>query len=168
LDQELSLESDNFRKLMSRFATGVTVVAIRQPDDSVVAMTANAISSVSLEPILLLICVEKVANMAQVLVAADEFSICILPEDRDDLSDYFAGRALEKQPAFAFVGWEAGPLLEGALAAVGCRRYAVEDGGDHWIVLGEVVAIHQPQLPPQPLIFYNRRYRRLIPLENHS
>jgi flavin reductase (DIM6/NTAB) family NADH-FMN oxidoreductase RutF len=162
MDNELPLESIGFRRLMSRFATGVTVVAVRQPDDTIIGMTANAITSVSLDPLLLLVCVEKVANMAQVLLGADLFTISVLPEDSADLSDYFAGRAQESQPAFEFVRWGGGPLLQGTLAAMGCRRYDVLDGGDHWIILGEVIAIHNEDAPPQPLIFYSRRYRRLV------
>jgi len=168
MDQELSLDSVAFRRLMSRFATGVAVLAVRQPNGSVVAMTANAITSVSLTPTLLLVCVEKIANFAPYLLSSDVFSICFLSEDRADLSDHFAGRQTGEPPRFEFKDWEGGPLLVGCLAALGCRRYDVLEGGDHWIVLGETLTLHKPETSPEPLIFYSSRYRRLVPMEISS
>ncbi len=162
MDHELALDPSAFRYLMSRFATGVAVLCVPASQEGVTGMTANAITSVSLNPVLLLICVEKIANMASVLMAATGFSLCFLPEDRADLSDYFAGRWQGDPPQFSFSQWEGGPLLDGCVGALGCRRYDVLEGGDHWIILGEIIAFHKPENPPMPLLFYGSRYRRLV------
>lgn len=147
---------------MGLFATGVTVLTTTTSEGELIGMTANAVASLSLDPMLLLVCVEKKANMASHLLRAPGFSICILSEDQAALSDYFAGRwAGERPPCFVLQEWIGGPLLEGCLAGLGCTKVQVVEGGDHWIVIGQVVALHRPDNPPGPLIFYGSQYRRL-------
>lgn len=164
-DADSNLDTSAFRKAMGLFATGVAVLALDTPDGNIVSMTANAITSVSLQPLLLLVCVEKRANMAAPLLQAAGFSLSFLAEDQARLSDYFAGRLSEDVPDFSFVPWQGGPLLDGCIAAIGCRRYEVFESGDHWIVQGEVIALHKPDSPAQPLIFFGSRYRALAAAE---
>lgn len=147
---------------MALFATGVAVLAVEGPDSQVVAMTANAVTSVSLDPLLLLVCVEKIANIAGLLLDAPGFSLSFLSERQQALSDYFAGRWQGEPPPFAFEQWEGGPLLSGCIAAIGCHRYAVMEGGDHWIVEGEVIAIQRSAEAVAPLMFFASRYQRLL------
>lgn len=151
-----------FRQTMGLFATGVTVLMTMTSEGDPTGMTANAVASLSLDPMLLLVCVDKGANMASHILQASGFSICILSADQEALSDYFAGRrAGEQPPHFVLRGWIGGPLLEGCVAGLGCTKVQVLEGGDHWIVIGQIDALHRPDNPPEPLIFYGSQYRRL-------
>ena len=146
---------------MGLFATGVTVLSTMTLKGEPISMTANAVASLSLEPMLLLVCVDKQANMALHILQASDFSICILSEQQEALSDYFAGRWKGDPPPFVLRNWISGPLLEGCVAGLGCKKIEVHEGGDHWIVIGEVVVLSCSDSPPEPLVFYGSRYRRL-------
>src|SRR3990172_1447552 len=130
---------------MGLFVTGVTVVAVDVPE-GVHGMTANAVASVSLDPMLVLVCVDKRARMHGQLAVGRTFTINILRQDQEPLSRYFAGRwPRTPTPEFRFRRWEHGPLLE---------------GGDHPLVLGRVTGLQQGETG-RPLIFFGGRYRHL-------
>jgi len=151
---------------MGLFATGVTVVAVELPD-GVHGMTANAVSSVSLEPLLVLVCVDRRARMHDQLPVGRGFSINILREDQEPLSRYFAGSWPQTSPPeFRFLRWEHGPLLVGALSTVGCRAERLFEGGDHTIVLARVTGLHERE-PGRPLAFFGGRHRRLQEAEEY-
>jgi flavin reductase (DIM6/NTAB) family NADH-FMN oxidoreductase RutF len=155
-----------YRRTMGLFATGVTVLAITTADGEPIGMTANSLTSVSLEPTLLLVCVQKTAHIMPRLLAADFFSLSILSEEQAALSDYFAGLSESPgSPPFEFVAWEGGARLADCVGAVGCLRHEVLEGGDHWIVLGRVCALYRTENPRNPLIFFGGSYRRLLPAE---
>jgi len=146
---------------MGRFATGVAVLAARD-GDGVHGMTASAVTSVSLEPPLVLVCVGKQTRMSRVIRRARGFAINILTQDQEALSRYFAGVwPAAPPPTFRFVPWTGGPRLVGALAAIGCRTERTLQAGDHWIVLGRVVALRGGDPSARPLLFFGGRYRRL-------
>jgi flavin reductase len=153
-----------FRALMGRFATGVTVMTVRVGDVPH-GMTANAVSSVSLAPPLVLVCVERTTIMAERIEEADAFALNILAADQTALSDRFADGDRPEGDA-QFAGLEVrdaptgSPLLDGAPAWLDCRVWAVYDGGDHLIVVGEVVAVDEVTEAP-PLLFYRGGYREL-------
>jgi flavin reductase (DIM6/NTAB) family NADH-FMN oxidoreductase RutF len=155
------LDSRAYRKAMGLFATGVTVVA-SGIGENLRAMTANAVTSLSLEPALLIFCLSKKANMATQLQKEQGFSVNILGQKQQDLSIYFAGGWKdETRPDFEFIPWQGGPLLQGCAAAIGCVLYQMLEGGDHWIVIGKVVALHEGIVPANPLIFYRGHYHSL-------
>jgi flavin reductase (DIM6/NTAB) family NADH-FMN oxidoreductase RutF len=152
-----------FRDAIGLFATGVTVVAA-QHGDHVHAMTANAVTSLSLRPTLLIVCVSKQANMAAEMVLGSSFSVNVLRAEQQDLSNYFAGQWLEPEPPhFDFDPWQAAPRLQGCAAALACVVESHIEGGDHWIIIGRVLAAYRPPEPPGPLVFYAGKYRRLAP-----
>jgi flavin reductase (DIM6/NTAB) family NADH-FMN oxidoreductase RutF len=157
-------DSRAFRRAMGLFATGVTVVAV-QAQDGVVGMTANAVTSVSLDPMLVLVCVSRTARLARDLAEGRPFSINILRDDQEVLSRYFSGgwRDLPK-PEFRFEAWGEAPRLIGALAAVRCRVHRRYDGGDHSIIVGQVQDLFDDAMLANPLVFFAGRYRRLAPL----
>src|SRR3989304_5137 len=137
---------------MGLFVTGVTVVAVDVPE-GVHGMTANAVASVSLDPMLVLVCVDKRARMHGQLAVRRTFSINILREDQEPLSRYFAGRGPQTAPPeFRFRRWEHGPLLVGALATVGCQMEQLLEGGDHTLVLGRVTGLQQGETGRPPLL----------------
>ena len=157
-----ALDTRAYRRTIGLFATGVTVVATGQ-GESIHAMTANAITSLSLDPMLLIICVHKKARLAIHMREGQGFSINILRRQQRDLSTYFAGGWQEEEPppSFEFVPWQGGPRLRYCAAAIGCEKDQMVEGGDHWIVIGKVVALHTGREPIDPLVFYRGRYREL-------
>ncbi|MEO3812001.1 flavin reductase family protein [Sphaerisporangium sp. B11E5] len=154
-----------FRAVAGRFATGIAIVTTHG-DGVDHAMTVNAFSSVSLDPLLVLVCVEKVARFHDAVVAAGEWGVSILGEDGEEASRAFAtrGRTLEGQlDRWAHRRGSLGlPLFDSAIAAMECRTTAVHDGGDHSIIVGEVVTVALPRDAP-PLIYHEGHYRHLAP-----
>jgi flavin reductase (DIM6/NTAB) family NADH-FMN oxidoreductase RutF len=155
----LSIDSRTFRQTVGRFVTGVTVIAI-DVDGEIRAMTANSFTSLSLDPPLVLFCLGKETKAGHHIRSAPGFSISILREDQRDLSSYFAGAWAPEAapPPFSFTEWEGGPRLDGCMAALGCRTHAIHEGGDHWIVVGQVIATYRDEEAGEPLVFFGGRY----------
>ncbi len=150
-----------FRDALGLFPTGVAVIAT-EVDGHVHAMTANAVSSLSLEPMLVLFCPAKKARFAALLDAAERFSISFLRDDQEALSTYFAGGGREPEPPpFRFVRAGGTPRLEGALAALVGAKHRIHDSGYHWLVVVEVHHIHRGVEPHRPLVFYRGKYARV-------
>ncbi len=161
----LAIDAGSFRRVMGYFATGVAVVAA-QHGGEVHAMTANAVASVSLDPLLVLVCVRRGARMEGFIERSAGFSINILSQDQEALSRHFAGAWQPKTPPeFRFLTWDGGPRLVGALASIGCAVERMVQAGDHVIVLGRVVALHDAEPGARPLVFFGGRYRRVSELE---
>lgn len=131
------------REVMSRFATGVTVLTVGGPEPH--GMTANAVTSLSLDPPLVLCCVAKSAWMHAGIQAAGSFAISVLGANQEQLATYFADRrrrhgAQEFQDISHRTGPRTGaPLLTGSLAWIECAQEQVHDGGDHSIFVGRVI-----------------------------
>ncbi len=156
----MAIDAQTFRLTLGQFVTGVTVIAM-EVDGDLRAMTVNSFASVSLEPPLVLFCAGKDSKMGQFASEAAGFSVNILSQNQHDVSTYFAGAWKGEPPTFHFVPWIGGPRLDGSAAAIGCGVYAVHDGGDHWIVLGRVLATHRTTEARQPLVYYRGHYRAL-------
>ena len=157
----MSIDVRAFRHTVGQFVTGVTVIATEK-DGCLKAMTANSFTSLSLEPPLVLFCVGKTANLGELVRSAVGFSVNILGQDQRDLSTYFAGGWKQAAPpAFSFARWEGGPLLGGCAAALGCRVETIHEGGDHWIVIGRVLALYRSDPVRQPLVFCRGQYATL-------
>ena len=158
------IDSGAFRRAVGQFATGVTVITV-QHGDHIHGMTANSFTSVSLDPPLVLFCVGKAARMARLITRVDGFAINILSDRQTEVSRQFAGS--NKEDVTRTVPLQRGPvapLIGGSLAALSCQTSAIHDGGDHWIVVGEVVAIHESESVPSPgpLAFFRSRYCELV------
>jgi flavin reductase (DIM6/NTAB) family NADH-FMN oxidoreductase RutF len=150
-----------FRETMGLYATGVAVVATTI-EGQVHAMTANAVTSLSLDPMLLLFCPAKKARFSQVLAPAAGFSINFLRDEQEALSTFFAGGWQDAtEPSFRFVTTGGCPRLEGCLASLICTKRGIHDGGDHWLVILEVQHVHRGVDPLRPLLFYRGKYRHL-------
>jgi len=155
------IEPRVYRDAMGLFTTGVAVIAA-QGSGEVHAMTANAVTSLSLEPALLLFCTGKNARFARYLEPGLAFSVNVLRNEQRALSTFFAGGWRKAvPPAFRFVPLGAAPRLEGCLAAIGCSVRQVIDGGDHWIVIGAVQELHVGAAPHHPLLFFRGRYHAI-------
>lgn len=153
-----------FRRVVGRFATGITVVTtVAEGVDH--AMTMNAFTSVSLEPLLVLFCVEKKARFHDVVLAGETWAVSILGEGSQAASAWFAtrGRPIEGQlEGWAFHRGEhtGAPILDEAIGSLECRTHAVQDAGDHTVVIGEVLGLGAPS-ESEPLLYYRGAYRGL-------
>ena len=153
----------DYRRVVGRFATGVTVITTVL-DGEQHAMTCNSFTSVSLEPVLVLFCAEKIARFHDVVLAAGTFTVSVLAQGQEDVSRRFAvrGRPLEDQ--FEGLPHRVGDVtgaavLDGALAALECRTVSTTDAGDHTVVIGEVLGLGVPDPAGDPLLYYEGRYR---------
>lgn len=158
------IDTDEFRRVMGHLATGVTVVAALGPEDDVLfGLTANAVASLSLDPVLALVCVERSARSHDGVLQAGHFSINVLSADQERLSRRFATAARdEKFQGIAFRTESSGaPILEDALAWLECRVWADYPGGDHTIIVGEVIGAGTGE--GEPLIYYRGGYGSFAP-----
>jgi 3-hydroxy-9,10-secoandrosta-1,3,5(10)-triene-9,17-dione monooxygenase reductase component len=112
------------------------------------------------EPPLVLFCLGKQTKAARLIHTARAFSVNILAEEQQSLSTYFAGAWKDTAPPpFSFTAWHQGaPRLDGSTVALSCVTQAVHEGGDHWIIVGEVIAIHRTEAHKVPLVFYGGGY----------
>ena len=150
----------HLRGVLSRYPTGVTVVGTRHVPSGVCGLTVNAFTSVSLEPPMVLVCVDRSSNTHGCIEASGEFSVNVLGADQASMAVRFAQKRDDKFDGVAFrVGERGLPLLEGASAWVEARVEAAFDGGDHTIFLAHVLAAEQGEAPP--LVFHRGSYARL-------
>ena len=154
------------RDIMARFATGVTVLSA--PGTCGHAMTANAFTSVSLDPPLVLCCVARPARFHESVLCARSFGVSVLAADQQDVAGYFADKRRPQGLAqFDAVDWVAGPhtgspLLVGALAWLECSLVKVHDGGDHSIFVGQVLSSSR-SADAKALLFYGGGYHHVTP-----
>lgn len=159
----MTISSEDFRMALRHFPAGVTVVTTRT-GDRVHGMTASAFTSVSPEPPLILVCIDHGHTMHELLEGDDAvFAVNILTEGHEALSNRFAfTKDLDR---FADGDWSDGPtgspVLADALAWLDCRVYSRTEAGTHTVYVGEVVASRTPRENDEPLIYWNRGYRRL-------
>jgi len=162
LELGIGLEGDPaiaFRRTLGMFATGVTVLTTRT-GETVHGMTANAFMSVSLQPPLVLVSIDRRARMSNMLHEGTRLGVNVLEAAQKVLSDHFAGRPLEGgvEPRFELV--HDTPLVEGALAHLVVRVVRSYWGGDHSLFLGQVEYAHYGE--GEPLLFHGGRYERLV------
>jgi len=161
----MPFDPTRFRQVLGRFATGVTIVTVCK-DNVKRGMTANAFSSVSLNPPLILISVDKKADTHGMLMEANAFCVNILPEHRRDWSDWWAGKAPKDADQFADIPHSSkatgSPVLDDCLGFIDCNIWARYDGGDHTLFVGEVQeAAVTDDLNMKPLLFFASKYRKL-------
>ena len=153
-------DKDEFRQVMGRFATGVTIVTSRLGEE-LHGMTANAVTSVSLEPPLVLICVDKSADSHDIIDGSGIFALSILSLEQEGLADDFAvkeGAAAHRLDGVPHHTRTSGaPIIEGSLAYLDCRVVERFPGGDHTVFIGEVVDAGRLN-GHGPLIFYQGSY----------
>ncbi len=149
------------RDALGCFATGVTVVTCVGADGQPAGLTVNSFTAVSLDPPLLLVCIAKYAACAAPLVRSSHFAINVLQTGQQPASISFSTRVPDRFGTTAWSVGEAGaPILKDSLSVFECENYAVYDGGDHHILVGQVVkASFDSGL--DPLLYFRGSYRRL-------
>ncbi len=158
------VERVGYRTAMGRFATGVTVVTARGTHPH--AMTANAVASVSLDPPLLLVCIEQDARVHDAVLEDGRFGVSVLAQDQARISHWLATRGrplfgqLDQVPTStgAVLGV---PLVDGALTTLECEVTAAHPAGDHTIVVGAVRGLVLPVHQAEPLVWFSSSYRSL-------
>ena len=154
-----------YRHALGRFATGIAVITTRH-DGRDHAMTVNSFASVSLDPPLVLFSCEKIARFHEAVTASGTWVASVLAASQAEASRWFAlrGRAFDDQFADypTREALEVGALvLDGCVAAVECRTIGAYEGGDHTVIVGEVVAVAAREPEVEPLLYYGGRYRTL-------
>ena len=156
--------TSDFRHALGQFATGVTVVTAERAPGQVHGMTANSFTSVSLKPLLILICVSHQAQLLPLIRKHKRFGVSILREDQRALSEYFAQTVedpqIEKRLGIRYRWTETGiPLLGDALAHLACTVASEQPAGDHTIFIGEVESLDVHE--GKPLLYLCGNYRSL-------
>ena len=149
-----TVDVSDFRRAMGSFPTGVTVVTVASDDGNMHGITVSSFSSVSLDPMLVLVCLNETSRAVNLIARAGAFVVNVLSAGQQHLSRWFANQYRPTGSAmFDGVPFEPGitgcPVLVAATASFECRMRQSHPAGDHLIVLGEVIAlIHRPQLEP--------------------
>lgn len=158
----MKVDSRSFRKALGTFPTGVAVVTARRRDGGLVGVTVSSFTSVSLEPPLVLFCLDDKNTNLDVFLDAGHFGVNILREEQKEISIRFSSRS--EQCRFTGIehhSWASGaPMISGCLAQLECRRIATHPGGDHVIVVGEVERLEYSQAG-QPLVYWRGAYAQL-------
>lgn len=160
----MDLDKNGFRRVMGFLATGVTVVTTAL-GEKLHGMTANAVCSVSLEPPLILVCVDRRSYTHSILAQSGVFAVNILSEEQEELARLFADRGPAQVKSLRGVPYSLGatgaPILEDCIAYAECRVVAAYPGGDHTIFLGHVRELKVVREAP-PLLFYRSAYEGLL------
>jgi flavin reductase (DIM6/NTAB) family NADH-FMN oxidoreductase RutF len=156
----MPIDRNELRRVMGHFPTGVTVITTISKEGQPFGLTANAFTSVSLDPPLLLIAVDKKAESYPYFEESKVFNVNFLSDDQEALSRRFAVSGGDKFRGVAYRSGANGvPILEGALAYLECSLYATYEGGDHTIFLGEILQAETREA--KPLVFHRGGYKSI-------
>jgi flavin reductase (DIM6/NTAB) family NADH-FMN oxidoreductase RutF len=151
---------DDFRRVLGHFATGVTILTTADPDGRPTGLTASAFCSVSLDPPLVLICVDHKSQSFPALSESRGFAVNVLSAAQEDISRRFASTRLDKFDGLAYTpGLHGAPVLHDALAQIECETVSKHVQGDHTIFVGRVERARVGS--GEPLLYFRGRYERL-------
>jgi flavin reductase (DIM6/NTAB) family NADH-FMN oxidoreductase RutF len=156
----MSLDPDAFRAVMGRFASGVTVVTASDESGSAYGMTVSAFASVSLQPPLVVMCIDHAASLHDTLTNAPFFAVNILASTQEPIARRFADTGAQRFEGIGYRNGENGvPILNDVLAFVECKRVSSTEAGDHTIIVGETVAASMRDA--RPLLYYRGGFAQL-------
>ncbi len=156
----MHMDPAELRRVFGMFATGVTIVTARDPEGGYVGMTVNSFTSVSLDPPLVLWCLDRAAWSLPAFVGSGAYAVNVLAAGQEELSNRFARRGEDKFAGLEVTEGHGGaPLLPGCLAHLQCRLVDTHEAGDHLVLVGEVVEADASG--GEPLLFFGGRYGRL-------
>jgi len=152
--------SDKFRQVMGNFATGITVVTTVDKNGKPCGLTVNSFTSVSLDPVLVLVCLDNRLSGLQAFTDSRRFGVSILSENQEDLSRMFAGTDSKRPAGIYFDGKLGMPLLRNSLAIMECDTVSMHLAGDHTIFVAQVE--HAEVLETgKPLLYFRGKYQKL-------
>jgi len=154
----MSIDSTDFRKIMGNFATGVTVVTTLDGDGSPYGVTVNAFTSVSLDPLLVLVCLDNRLTGLPLFLKRQVFAINILNHKQQPISNYFATSHATRTKYLGWRGTTGAPLIRGCLGHLECRLETCHSEGDHQILVGRVVDGRISSRARRPLLYFSGRY----------
>jgi flavin reductase (DIM6/NTAB) family NADH-FMN oxidoreductase RutF len=155
----MAITSEQFRRVLGHLPTGVTVVTALAADGPI-GMAANSVTSLSLEPPMILLCPARSSTTWPLIRRAGAFCVNVMAGHHEDITRQFALKGADR---FAGVRWSdgpCGPVLDQAVAWIACRIRDEHDGGDHTIVVADVIAI-EADAQARPLVFFRGRYSTL-------
>jgi flavin reductase (DIM6/NTAB) family NADH-FMN oxidoreductase RutF len=152
---------DLFRQVMSNWGSGVTVVTTNT-EGHPYGLTVSSFASVSLDPILILVCLDNRLSGLHHFTESKHFGVSILSESQQDISRMFAKKGTDRPPELYFTGTTGVPLLRNSLAVLECEVAATYPGGDHTIFLGRVQGMQVLNAAAKPLLYLRGSYQRLI------
>jgi flavin reductase (DIM6/NTAB) family NADH-FMN oxidoreductase RutF len=156
----MGIDPREFRRSLGQFASGVTVVTTRDAEGQPQGLTASSFCSVSLEPPLVLVCIDNRIEARRAVQEAGHFAVSVLAESQESVSRQFATGGPEKFNGVELLpGTTGAPLVSGALAHIECRLVAAHPAGDHTIFVGEVERLSSA--PGRPLLYHGSAYHRL-------
>ena len=161
----MNIGPDGYRELMGHFATGISVVTALE-DSRPHGITVNAFSSVSLDPALVMVALDRRRYITPIVRAAARYAVNVLGADQQALSDCFAHAPVSPgREAFCGATWHAGPtglpLIDGSIATLECTIVETFSAGDHDLFIGRVDSLQQDDADVVPLLYYRRRYLRI-------
>ncbi len=155
----MSIDASAFRSLLGRFATGVTIVTTRDPGGTYHGMTVSAFCSLSLDPPLVLMCIDKTATMFEMLTTGESFTANILAAHQEEIARRFAMVDSDKFDGIGYTVVDTGAALDDVLAYAQCVRINSIEAGDHTIVIGEVRVATVTE--GEPLLYFRGGYAGL-------
>jgi flavin reductase (DIM6/NTAB) family NADH-FMN oxidoreductase RutF len=155
-----TIEQQHFRRVCSKYATGITILTVLDSRGDPQGMTANSFTSVSLSPPLILVCIDRQTSILSSFKPGTRFGVNVLQEEQKELSSWFSRSGHDR---FSGIAWSAGetgaPLLQGMLATIECEVTQMIEAGDHVVVIG--AALHATWREGQPLVYFNSSYQSL-------
>jgi flavin reductase (DIM6/NTAB) family NADH-FMN oxidoreductase RutF len=154
----MDITQENFKKTLGQFVTGVSVITTLDQDAQPVGITINSLTSLSLEPALILFCIKKESHLIDIIKHHQAFALNILTLDQSDISNMFALNATNKWEKTPFSYHENGlPILDDTQATITCSVYQMLDGGDHMIIIGQVSDLAY-NTSKSPLVYFQGQY----------
>ena len=154
-----SVDGDAFRQALGRLAAGVSIVTTIDHDGNDMGLTATAVTSVSLDPPLVLVCIDNRSRTVEPLETGAPFVVHFLAADQEELARRFASRIPDKFAGVAYERTDCGcARLTGALASVECAPHAIYPGGDHTIFVGRVVDVRIDEAASSPLMYFRGQF----------
>ncbi len=159
MDSTVDFDTRTLRDALGCFATGVTVVSTVNGTGEFFGLTANSFTSLSLDPPLVLFCLDHKALSFDAFHDAGHFVVNVLGEGQEELSAHFARSSVDKWNGLAYETWESGcPVLPDCIAVLECHTVARHEGGDHLIIIGRVERVRYDEGEVRPLLYYKGRY----------
>lgn len=158
------IDPREYRRIIGTFATGITVITMPTADGAW-GMTANSLTSLSLDPLLLIVCVDNGTRTLQHMRDSKVWAVNILAADQEQVSRTFATKDFETERTMVNTPYHLGPagapLIDGCVTHIECRTWATYEGGDHTIFVGQVLSATVADQAAEPIVFFKGRYRQL-------